>query len=430
MPASAGWYDDGQHPGQLRWWDGGSWTDQYSPSPSIAPAPPSPEPVMPTDAPRQSGGVVQEEYRFPSSTGWAGVEVVGESFRESEIRAVIGRPIALNEEVEINVDAQLVPEPDNPHDPSAISVRMRGQSVGYLERDVAKSYKPFIDRIVASGHLPTTSARLWAVTREDWETGRPKLNSSIRLALAEPQVLIPLNDPPSAPYSVVPWGSGLQVTGEEKHFEVLSKYVTQAGRGLLLVTMHRESEIKGKTVANFVEIRVDGGRVGQMTAASSAHFFPAIDHLEKKGLTAAAWAHIKGSGLAAEVVLQAAKASELDQVWLSGPPMTVPRLIPVSASYLVPKAYVPQKNSGGPRPGTGAARSQKAGVTPSGVQPAKSGCAMVAGAIAGLVVLATIPDVGLALSGSTAGVLAMGLACLRLRRIRQSTMTAKSQPGI
>lgn len=36
--APAGWYDDGQHPGQLRYWDGAAWTEQFAPSPAIAPS--------------------------------------------------------------------------------------------------------------------------------------------------------------------------------------------------------------------------------------------------------------------------------------------------------------------------------------------------------------------------------------------------------
>lgn len=39
----AGWYDDGQHPGQQRWWDGVQWTDQFQPvAPPAVPVPPVP----------------------------------------------------------------------------------------------------------------------------------------------------------------------------------------------------------------------------------------------------------------------------------------------------------------------------------------------------------------------------------------------------
>lgn len=41
---SPGWYDAPDRPGQLRYWNGTSWTDQYAPRP---PAPPSGAPVAP-----------------------------------------------------------------------------------------------------------------------------------------------------------------------------------------------------------------------------------------------------------------------------------------------------------------------------------------------------------------------------------------------
>lgn len=41
----SGWYDDGQHPGQLRYWDGAQWTDQYAPGPVAAPPVPVAEPA-------------------------------------------------------------------------------------------------------------------------------------------------------------------------------------------------------------------------------------------------------------------------------------------------------------------------------------------------------------------------------------------------
>lgn len=35
---SAGWYDDPESPGMLRYWDGTAWTDHRSPAPGSAPA--------------------------------------------------------------------------------------------------------------------------------------------------------------------------------------------------------------------------------------------------------------------------------------------------------------------------------------------------------------------------------------------------------
>ncbi|MBO9577989.1 MAG: DUF2510 domain-containing protein [Microbacteriaceae bacterium] len=36
--APPGWYDDGQHPGALRWWNGVAWTDDYHPALGDPPA--------------------------------------------------------------------------------------------------------------------------------------------------------------------------------------------------------------------------------------------------------------------------------------------------------------------------------------------------------------------------------------------------------
>ncbi len=43
----AGWYDDGQHPGQHRYWDGTAWTDHYAPAPASAPSPTAASPAPP-----------------------------------------------------------------------------------------------------------------------------------------------------------------------------------------------------------------------------------------------------------------------------------------------------------------------------------------------------------------------------------------------
>lgn len=210
--------------------------------------------------------------------------------------------------------------------------------MGYLAKDLALLYKPFVDRVTATGHFPTATARICAVVRPAWEDSKPRFHSNIRLALAEPHSLIPLNEPPDEQYSIIPWGGELQVLGEHEHFDVLSPYVTDAGRGLLLVTLHRGVPEKPRA-ADFIEVRVDGRRAGQMSGVTSKHFLPVVDHLQSRGLTTAAWAQLKGSGLAAELVLQGTKASEIDSGWLGGEPVTIPRLVSRADSYTVPNAY-------------------------------------------------------------------------------------------
>ncbi|OJX64951.1 MAG: hypothetical protein BGO95_01175 [Micrococcales bacterium 73-13] len=49
--AAAGWYDDGQHPGQERYWDGAAWTDQFRPAAAPEPVVPPPAPAAPIHPP-------------------------------------------------------------------------------------------------------------------------------------------------------------------------------------------------------------------------------------------------------------------------------------------------------------------------------------------------------------------------------------------
>ncbi len=41
-----GWYDDGQHPGSLRWWNGMAWTEHYQPVVASPPTPLLSEPAL------------------------------------------------------------------------------------------------------------------------------------------------------------------------------------------------------------------------------------------------------------------------------------------------------------------------------------------------------------------------------------------------
>ena len=401
----ADWYIDPQDTTQFRYWNGTAWTEHRSPriltpsepndaSPSSYPAPTAPftstseptaEPATaePTESvPTELAKETVEQKIVASSTSsfwlsvghnWPSLEVVGEAYRDDEVIAVIGRRPNVDEEIELREHATLIPEPDNPYDKNAVSVRMKGHLVGYLSKDEAKRYKPVVDRIVASGHIPVADASIWAVLRKGYD-GKPRFFSNVRLALGEPHMLIPVNDPPTAPYSIVPWGNGLQVTGEEQHFDVLKRFVGKHDRELLLVTLHRGVEARPRGDREFAEVRLNGQRVGEMSTATSKHFFPIIDHLERKGLTGAAWAQLKGSSLTAEVVLQATKATDVDDIWLNGEPVTLPPLVPVAATYYVPPAYSAPKRGASQKVKTRKASPSRITVSTA---PAKSGCAVI-----------------------------------------------------
>ncbi|ALS57860.1 hypothetical protein C5C66_08075 [Rathayibacter toxicus] len=224
-----------------------------------------------------------------------------------------GRSGGSGEVSEHALSLDLVPEPDHPSGAPAVSVRADGRVIGYLP----DSYRSALDRVVASGAAPTTRGRLRV---ERTKTG---LRATLRLALVPPEVLVPANDPPEEPYSLLPWARGVQVLRKDEHFVRLAGVVPPDGRGLLLVTLH--------LVGARVEGRLDGSRVGELSAPMSEQFVPTLRHLSGLRLLAAAYCVVTGSPLKAELTLQAPKAAELPAGWVDGAPVTLPRLVAVVA---------------------------------------------------------------------------------------------------
>ncbi|WP_404439040.1 DUF2510 domain-containing protein [Microbacterium aerolatum] len=265
-------------------------------------------------------------FYLPEYNGYPSTEVAGEFARIDAIHAVLGRRPKLNEEL-INEDllAALVPEPSNPYDRSAVKVIISGQHVGYLEKEVAAALQPTVISIVEAGYLPTVGARVWAIARQGYESGKkPRHFANVRLALPYASRMLPLNDPPFEAYSILPWAASLQVTGEEQHQEVLAEHITPDDESLIIGTLH-PLEANRKNGKDLVEIRIDGERVGQLTPASSQHFLPTIWHLHAQGMTTAAWLLIKGSAIAAQVTIHATRAHQLPSVWFETA-HTAPRL--------------------------------------------------------------------------------------------------------
>ncbi len=74
--------------------------------------------------------------------GQVDLEVVGEaSYQDNLWQAVRGRR-GIADRMRVEVHAVLVGEADNPYDPNAVSVWVRGLKVGYLSRDDARRYRP------------------------------------------------------------------------------------------------------------------------------------------------------------------------------------------------------------------------------------------------------------------------------------------------
>ena len=264
------------------------------------------------------------EFELWNRGGWPRVDVVGEKFHEDEIRRLFPGDFQSGSR-QYEGFAHLIPEPDNPHDPNAIAIKVEGNLVGYLARELATRYVDVMKRLVARGSMPTTNCQIWAYEHQDWlgtdrrgnDIYRPALDARASLVLDEPHLCVPANLPPNAAYKILPHGSALQVKGEEEHLDVLAPFVQSYGEAWTYATLHVIAVESGRSTRQLVELRLDGQAIGQLTPAMSAHFARVIEHLEAGGrLLTVAKVMLKGNPIQVEAVLYAAKAHELDASWI------------------------------------------------------------------------------------------------------------------
>ena len=81
------------------------------------------------------------------------VRVVGTSHYQDALLELSGRQA--DEEIRVQKVAVFVPEPDNPHDPNAIAIKIEDRLVGYLSRDENRRW---LD--VVSGHAVGAEAMI------------------------------------------------------------------------------------------------------------------------------------------------------------------------------------------------------------------------------------------------------------------------------
>lgn len=273
---------------------------------------------------------------FPlwGQTNWCNQEVVGESHYERALRQLC--PRNLRERQEVAMTATLVPEPRNRHDPNAVAVRVGGETIGYLAREVARTYQPLLLGLAEQRRQAEVPCRIWAGIYDDYDYDRKgrltqseRFSASVRIALDEPHLCVPANGPPSQPHVLMPRGGTIQISGEDKCMAAITPFLRLEGSCMAHATLHEVEEKTARSTREIVEVRLDGERVGQLTPKMSGDLLPAIRHLESRGHLAAAVALVKGNRMKAEVVLYAARAHELPPDWgMDVPHLSRPRTSP------------------------------------------------------------------------------------------------------
>lgn len=248
-------------------------------------------------------------YALMSSGGW--IEVVGTDFHEAQICRVLGLSTKQEGRESRKVPLQLVAEPDNPHDPNAVSVRTDGKIIGYLPRAEARTWQPQIARIESSGHVPTVKGSLSANVYKGWgdENGNPwRVYVSAHVISESPALAIPANDPPAGPHSLLPSGTTIKVKLYPTAHAALLAYLPQGGSAAVLIELRRRNDTRKPVI----EAVLDGQPIGELTPAMSAKVLALVDHWVESGLTPIAHGKAQVSTLDADLGIQVARSHEVD----------------------------------------------------------------------------------------------------------------------
>lgn len=292
------------------------------------------------------------EFELWSRTSYPGYEVVGESHYEQSFRQLFpGRVGPGGREFEGR--ATLFPEPTNRFDRGAVAVVVNGVRVGYLPREDSGVYQAVFLHLQHQGLVGVAPCTVRVYEREEWQgtdrRGRDIVKNilvgSVRLVLDEPWMCIPVTSPPRAPHVLLPHGTAVQVRKDEDHLNELLPHLRSQGESWVHATLHSVVGGTAKSPKTLIEVHIDGQVVGELTPAMSSEYRPIVEQLEASGRQTAVRAVVKGNQLKADVVLYAAKSSQLDARWVAAnvPAGLPPRASVPSASMHAP---VPPKPTG------------------------------------------------------------------------------------
>ena len=264
--------------------------------------------------------VTGSAYDVWGQRGWAGVEIVGESFYAAAIRGLLGRGKLPEEGSELTTEVHLVHNSLNPHDRNAIEVHGSTGLLGHLSREDAARYAPVVERLQQRGLIATTATRVWGRDSTDWDTGKPTFTGSVRLDLPEPHMMVPHNEPPEGAHQLLPAGTAIRVSTVDGYADATGPYLCPEGECWVHATMHEIVEAGPRSSKKLAEVRIDGRVVGRLTPKMSGDMLPAVQFLSQRGFMTAVRAVVKGNQLKSEVIVHAARAGELPPEWMNAVP--------------------------------------------------------------------------------------------------------------
>jgi hypothetical protein len=116
----------------------------------------------PTPGPRRAVRQMEGDGDFET-------DVVGESHYQDALAEIAGPKTEAG--VDLEVKAQLVPEPDNPTDPQAVAVYIQGRKVGHLARDMAAQWVAIQARRGETGQVVEVDANITGGWRQALQGG-------------------------------------------------------------------------------------------------------------------------------------------------------------------------------------------------------------------------------------------------------------------
>jgi hypothetical protein len=114
---------------------------------------------------KESSTITLQIANITNGPGTYSIDVVGESHYQEALESVCGGRTEDSQRLE--VEAFLVPEDDNPHDPKAVCVYIQDQTVGHLDRETARSFREQMEKSDASGR----AVKCDAIIVGGWDRG-------------------------------------------------------------------------------------------------------------------------------------------------------------------------------------------------------------------------------------------------------------------